>query len=181
MDVHPLDMKFREIRDLLAAWIVLGVAFANLYQALTPAFLLISMLTAGIGFLLHELAHKVVAMRFGFPAEFRADYQMLGVAFLTSFLGLLFAAPGAVMVRGLRDRRKDALVSLAGPATNIVLALGFTAVPGVMGSYGTSINSWLALFNMIPAGGLDGESVYRYSRPLYGATVLVSGYLVFFL
>ncbi|MFC6725943.1 metalloprotease, partial [Halobium palmae] len=82
----------RELIDLLVAWVALGVAFAVFFagggtgflQGLLAgeglALLVVSLSTAGVGFLLHELAHKVVAVRFGQVAEFRADYGMLFVA-----------------------------------------------------------------------------------------------------
>jgi Zn-dependent protease len=98
-----------------------------------------------------------------------------------SFVGFIFAAPGAVYTYGNRNQRQQMLISVAGPITNIVLALIFYVVPGQVGSYGFQINAWLALFNMIPAGGLDGESVYRYNKMVFGAVVAAAGLLVFVL
>ncbi len=54
----------------------------------------------GVAFLLHEIAHKVVAIEHGQIAEFRADYQMLFLALMGALVGFLFAAPGAVYHRG---------------------------------------------------------------------------------
>ena len=83
----------RERRDLLVAWLALGLAFALFFEGVTPmglpgyltsaAFvsgMVLSLLTVGVGFLLHELAHKVVATRFGQVARFQADYGMLLLA-----------------------------------------------------------------------------------------------------
>ncbi len=173
-------MEQREIRDLIAAWVILSLAFANLLGGLSPRPIAIALFTAGIGFLIHELAHKVVAQRFGLWAEFVADYRMLGFAFLASLAGFIFAAPGAVYSRGRRTDRQQMLISVAGPVTNIVLALVFLAVPGMVGEYGLRINAWLALFNMIPAAGLDGQSVYRYSKPVFFLIAGVSAVLVLF-
>jgi len=50
------------------------------------------MVTVGVGFLFHELAHKVVAVQFGQVAEFRADYSMLFVAVVGAFMGFLRCA-----------------------------------------------------------------------------------------
>ena len=93
-------MKFEEKRDLLIAWLILGVAFANLLGGLNISSVFVALLTAGLGFLLHELAHKLVAQKYGLNAEFIADYQMLALAFFGSFAGFIFAAPGAVYTRG---------------------------------------------------------------------------------
>lgn len=171
-------MDMREMRDLGAAWLVLGLAFANLIDGLTLRPVGIALATVGIGFLLHELAHRVVARNFGLSAVFRADYQMLGLAFLLSFAGFIFAAPGAVYTSGGRSGRQQMLISVAGPVINIVLALMFLVVPGVVGSYGFRINAWLALFNMIPFGGLDGQSVLRNNKPVYAVVTVVAAVLV---
>lgn len=174
-------MNTREIVDLLSAWVVLSAAFANLFAALTLNGLTASLLTVGLGFLLHELAHKVVAQRYGLKAVFHASYSMLGFALLASFAGFIFAAPGAVYTEGSRTRRQQTLISAAGPLTNVVLAIGFLAVPGSIGSFGSTINGWLALFNMIPFGGLDGQDIYRYDKLLYAGIVAVSAVIILLL
>ncbi len=172
-------MDSRELRDLFISWLVLGLAFGNLLGGLEPRPVAISLLTVGAGFLLHELSHRVVARRFGLGAEFHADYQMLGLAFVLSFAGFIFAAPGAVYTLGNRTGRQQMLISAAGPITNIVLALLFLGFQGDVGLYGFRINSWLALFNMLPAAGLDGQSVYRYDKIVFFGIVAIAGFLVF--
>lgn len=175
------SVNSREISDLVAAWLILSVAFANLFRSLTFEGVAVSVATVGLGFLLHELAHKVVAQNYGLKAVFHANYSMLGFAVLASFAGFIFAAPGAVYTEGSRTRKQQTAISVAGPVTNIVLALAFLAVPGPIGSFGTSINGWLALFNMMPFGGLDGQDIYRYNKPVYILTVAVSAGIVFLL
>ena len=95
-------MKFskREIRDLFLAWVILSIAFAVLFSGFRSLFSSVfltffgaSALTAGIGFLLHELAHKLVAQRYGLFAEFKAFYGMLLIAVGLAFFGFIFAAP----------------------------------------------------------------------------------------
>lgn len=174
-------MDIRELVDLVAAWLILGVAFANLLSAqlFSVRAIEVALLTAGIGFLLHELAHRAVARNFGLHARFQAFYRMLAFAFALSFFGFIFAAPGAVYTTGNRTDREQMLISVAGPVTNIVLAFAFLFVPGIIGQYGFRINAWLALFNMIPFGGLDGQSVYRYSQPVFFLVGGVAAVLVF--
>lgn len=179
-----------EIRDLLAAWAALGVAFAVFFGGGTYAFdplpsfvrlLGISLLTAGIGFLLHELAHKVIAVRFGQVAEFRANYPMLAIAIAAAFAGFIFAAPGAVYHRGRITVKQNGLIALAGPVTNVILGLAFLPLvlaPIVfvadVGRYGVLINFFLAAFNMIPYGPLDGRKVRDWSTLAFVGTLLVS-------
>ena len=174
-------MEQEEIRDLLAAWIVMGLAFGHLLGGFTVEAIGIAIATVGVGFLLHELAHRVVAKNFGLTAKFKADYKMLGLAFFLSFGGFIFAAPGAVYTYGNRTGKQQMLISVAGPITNIILAVLFFMVPGTLGDYGFQINAWLAIFNMVPFGGLDGESVFKYSKPIWLMVTVVAVALFLFL
>ena len=167
-------MKFEEKRDLLLAWLILGLAFANLLGGFNLESVALALFTAGLGFLLHELAHKVVAQQYGLNAEFIADYQMLALAFFASFAGFIFAAPGAVYTTGQRNRVQQLWITAAGPITNIVLGLLFLIIPGQIGSYGHTINIWLALFNLIPFGNIDGKKILNASKPVYAVLVAVS-------
>jgi Zn-dependent protease len=190
MNVSGLTFSSRELRDLALAWAALGIAFAIFFAGggrraveaivgggvLAPV--LLSLLTAGAGFLIHELAHKVVAVRFGQIAEFRADYGMLFLAVVSSLAGFIFAAPGAVYHRGRLTPREHGLIALAGPAVNIGLAVLFVPVfvvgtlvgsdfLALVGSRGLLINLFLAAFNMIPFGPLDGKTVLGWSKPVF--------------
>jgi Zn-dependent protease len=194
-----MDIRFstREFKDLAIAWVALGVAFTAFYfnaeirallggvrtdaaiEVLTVGFA-ISMATAGVGFLLHELAHKVVAVHYGQAAEFRADYNMLFLAVMAGLAGFLFAAPGAVYHRGFVTKREQGLIALAGPVTNVALVAVFGALwlaggatadlLATVGWLGVIINALLAGFNMIPFGPLDGKKVMNWSRPVWVAT-----------
>ena len=208
-----MNIRFsgRELRDLAIAWIALGVAFTAFYfnrqlrlllGGSVPSELLVvlgygfvlSMLTAGIGFLLHELAHKVVAVHYGQLAEFRADYSMLFLAVMAGLAGFLFAAPGAVYHRGRVTAREQGLIALAGPVVNVALVAVFAGVwfggeaAGIgllatTGYLGVIINALLAGFNMLPFGPLDGKKVMRWSRPVWAASAVptIGGAIAFFL
>ncbi len=183
-------MKFSsiEIKELLKAWIAVTLAFTillldqfSLGRAI--AVFAISLFTVGVGFLLHELAHKFLATRYGCWAEFRADNRMLLLMIAMSFFGFIFAAPGGVFIRGRVDMRKNGIISLGGPMTNVALAVLFLAL-SLLGvpfmAYGFRINSWLALFNMIPFYGFDGHKVFAWNKAVYLAAVFLSAILVFF-
>ncbi|MAH03218.1 site-2 protease family protein [Candidatus Pacearchaeota archaeon] len=192
-------MKFtnREIKDLFFAWLMISLAFAILFSGIGSLFsnpilfiisLGIALFTAGIGFLLHELMHKYVAQSYGFYAEFKAFYNMLFLAIAFSFFGFILAAPGAVFISGFITREKNGKISLAGPMTNILLAIIFLILllifttNGILGlflNYGVMINSLLALFNMIPFMPFDGAKVYAWNKGAYFITILLA--LILFL
>ena len=185
--IGKINTSETEIRDLLKAWIAVSIAFAIIMRSsLRLSFyevFIVSAITVGTGFLLHELGHKFVAQRYGCFAEFRSFDQMLILAILMSyFLGVLFAAPGAVMIQGPVGKGRNGKISAAGPLVNLALALLFFALlflgpSGILKAialYGFIINSWLALFNMIPIGNFDGVKILAWNKAVYGIIVAVS-------
>ncbi len=165
-----------ELKELFKAWFVISLAFTFAFYGLniSPSmlsFLLISAFTVGFGFVLHEFSHKIVAQHYGAFAEFRADNQMLALAIIMSVFGFLFAAPGAVFIMGRVTRKQNGMISLAGPLSNFLLALVFLFFnlffPSLLFFYGFKINSWLALFNMLPFGNLDGSKVLNWNKRIY--------------
>ena len=164
-----------EIRDILKAWAAISIAFAiALSSGLSDFYakFIIASLTVGIGFLLHELGHKAVAQRYGCFAEFRSFDSMLLLAIAMSFFGFIFAAPGAVMISGRVNSKKNGIISAAGPVVNLILGLiflilTFLPLPNLfkpVAYYGFVINSWLALFNMIPLWLFDGYKIFRWNK-----------------
>lgn len=176
-----------EIKDIIKAWIAISIAFgvllggAKLSGGFYTAFI-ISSVTVGIGFLLHELGHKIVAQKYGCFAEFRSFDMMLIFAIAMSFFGFVFAAPGAVMISGPVGVRRNGKISIAGPLVNIALAVIFLGLLMLSGSgflgavafYGYMINSWLALFNMIPFWNFDGAKILKWSKVNYAIVVIAS-------
>jgi Zn-dependent protease len=197
-----------ELVDITKAWVVISLAFAfvfsgitlmggNISQIFSLQFLIlfvISLFTAGLGFLLHELGHKVAAQKYGCQAEFRAFDQMLYLALGLAFLvGFIFAAPGAVMIAGRITHRENGIISLAGPAVNYVLALIFLGLMMFFGngviinpiwkmvfSVGFQINLWLGLFNLIPFGNFDGIKIFRWNPYIWTSMVAFGVYFIFF-
>ncbi len=156
--------------------------------------------TVGSGFILHEMAHKLVAIYYGAKARFRMWTQGLVFMLITSFFGVLFAAPGAVYIYSNKiSRKQNGVISIAGPALNVALMFffiglefaspirqffSFLAIHGIdfigfgigngilsVWRFGAAMNIMLALFNMIPAFPLDGSKVFAWNKIIWFGAV----------
>jgi len=163
-----------ELLHLLKADLMLSVAFAILFAKLTINALLIFPLMFFIitfSFIVHELAHKLTAHHYGCHAEFRANFKMLLVTIFMSFFGYIIAAPGAVYFTAHHSNYKLGKIALAGPLSNIILSALFLVLSILMGfgvfAYLYFINAILAVFNMLPVPGFDGEKVWRWNKFVY--------------
>ncbi|HKZ63900.1 MAG TPA: site-2 protease family protein [Thermoplasmata archaeon] len=154
--------------------VVIALIFVSSFVAVVTAFLL------------HELAHKAVAQRYGCFAEFRAYPMGLLLGIFTAAFGFLFAAPGAVMVSGAVSERQNARISAAGPGTNAILAAGFIGLAVLLGVSPDPIeniaaffvgdiafvNLFLGGFNLVPFPPLDGSKIFAYDRVMWVAMVV---------
>ena len=142
-------------------------------------------------FVLHELAHKFAARNYGCWAEFRADSGGLRFGIiLAAALGIVFMAPGAVMVAGNTTKSQFGKIALAGPVTNVALwLLGLIIVLFGLTEYGiikTIIEPWmwgnaiLGTFNMIPWGPLDGKKIKTWSQSIFYFWLVVCSSMVWF-
>lgn len=173
-----VNFSFREIRDIIISMLIIAIIFAYIYGQRSVqniiSLLPITFIAVGLGFVLHELAHKFVATRYGFYAEYKMWIEGLFLALITTFLlGFVFIAPGAVYIHGeYISKEQNGKISLAGPATNIILASIFfmimylsSIIPAIylLSFLGFSVNSFLALFNLIPFSVLDGAKILRWN------------------
>jgi Zn-dependent protease len=125
-------------------------------------------------FLVHELAHKFLAQYYGSWAEFRAYMWGLVITAISALpiMPFKFIAPGAVMI-GLSDRNKFGRVALIGPMTNLVMGFLFLLFAQFYPHYsylyaGASFNAWIALFNLLPFGVLDGQKIFEWNKIIWG-------------
>jgi Zn-dependent protease len=154
------------------------------YMATIPITLGVSAFVVLAGFLLHELGHKFVAQRYGAWAEFRMYPLGLLLAIMMSFLGFLFAAPGAVYIAGRVTKKQNGLISLAGPVVNLAIGVTFLAASllfplGAVGyvlSLIAIMSLFLAGFNLIPIPPLDGYKIAIWNIPIYVGMVAATGF-----
>jgi Zn-dependent protease len=201
-EVHRFTTSLTEIGHLLLAFGVLtldlvllqsgeglGILSQPTGRVNWGVYFAIGAAAALTGFLAHEIAHKFVAQRRGLWAEFRASPMGLLFSFITASIGFLFAAPGATVVDGFGDVKDWGLISVAGPVLNLLeggaffgLYWYFSAHPGMATLAATCgflayINGWFATFNLIPVGPLDGRKVWRWSPPVWVASIVIAGAL----
>ncbi|HEX3002133.1 MAG TPA: site-2 protease family protein [Methanoregula sp.] len=198
----------REEADLFIAWIAIAVSFTIInitpyglmgsFNPISPVTALIyfgiSLLTVGIGFIFHEMAHKFVAIRFGYWAEFVKDNTMLLVAVIMAALaGFVFAAPGATVIYSRDGRpltkREDGIISAAGPVVNLLLCIVFAALfflaggkaglaagnlLAMLGIAGVQINAMIAAFNLLPISILDGRKVFAWNIAVFFVLIIAA-------
>ena len=192
-----LKFSRTEIVQILIAMGVLTIAFSFALAPYPPLSHLsavlnviplafIAIITA---FMFHEIAHKYVAQRFGYRSEFRMYPQGLLLAlFLSVFTGFVFAAPGAVTIFGMPNSEENGKMAIAGPLSNIIIALcaigiWFT-IPGLIGSIAffiAYINAFLGFFNLLPIGPMDGMKIFNWRREVWIGSLIVNISLLAFL
>ena len=158
--------------------------------------------------ILHEVAHGFVADRLGDPTARLLGRLTLNPIphidpIMTLALPILLVLSGSPVIFGgakpvpvdpfnLRDGRKDmALVSLAGPLTNILLAIAagillkflmpsllqqsfFVAMFVFFLHEILKINLLLAIFNLIPIPPLDGSKIFALILPEHEAAAYLN-------
>ena len=206
-----------EKRDLLIAWFCLavaftlgisgGIAFVTDFTKISVDTLaltfIVAIITVGLSFVLHEMAHKFTAIRYGYWAEFRKNIQMLLIAVVIAVVtGIVFAAPAATLINTAgreMTKKENGIIALSGPVTNLILAVPFFicmivgillggaeisrfTIPGFlfyMGMVGLQVNAMLAFFNMLPVGPLDGRKILRWNAVVFVGVIAVSLLLLY--
>lgn len=145
--------------------------------------------------ILHEIAHGFVAERLGDPTARLAGRLTLNPIkhidpFMSVLLPLLLIVSGSPVVFGaakpvpvdpfnLREGKKDmALVSLAGPLTNIIIAIAaallFRTTNIAIFYLILHLNLLLAIFNLLPIPPLDGSKIVAMFLPDRQASAYLS-------
>ena len=180
-----VNFTSHEIRDILISMLVIAGVFAYVFRGINQgdfiSLIPVTLVAVGFGFVFHELAHKFMAIRYGFYAEYRLWVEGLVLAIVTAALGFVFAAPGAVYIHGeYISKEENGKISIAGPLTNIAMAAIFfvliqfvsaSTLLTLVCSLGFMINSFLAFFNLLPVAMLDGAKVLKWNPVIWIVTI----------
>ena len=203
---HPLQTKGhvyfspKELKHLAAAaLLVIGVGFsAGLYMSNVGSSLMLVLTASAVilatSFFVHEIAHKFTAQKRGLWAEFRLTTwgALLTLVFMVLPTPFKLISPGAVMISGSARNDDIGKISIAGPITNIVLSgtlLGAALIPSSISSIlllGALINGYIAVFNLIPIGILDGFKIFSWDKKIWvlafgaSAVLLAISYVMFY-
>ncbi len=201
----PFKRKYRirfsqkEFKHIgIAAALVLGIGFSMALYSFSWSWVVIASFAAIMmaSFLIHEIAHKVMAQKAGMWAEFRLTTWGAILTFFSVFLPFKMIAPGAMMIGGNTPSARDMVkISVAGVITNMALAGLFLGLSfGLpfndftwMFVFSGYINSFMALFNLVPFGVLDGYKIFLLNKSVWVAAFIPSvlltvifGWLLFF-
>jgi Zn-dependent protease len=175
----------KEIKHLIVgALIVMGVGLSWMAPFFTHDYVMLVSFTAILttSFFTHEIAHKIAAQKRGLWAEFRLTF-MGAILTLLSIISQFFKiiSPGAVMISGFTDRENIGKIAIAGPTTNIALSTVFLVISilsppqsSLMFAMGAAFNAWIALFNLIPFGILDGFKIFLWNKKVWVSAFTVS-------
>ena len=160
------------------------------FQLRDPQAIIIYAIVICLAFAYHEFAHAIVADRLGDPTPRRHGRITLNPIPHLSLMGLvtlfLFGFGGAftpvnpAYLRG-NKRQSYALVALAGPVANLIMAMLFAlplhfvargllpeTLPDVVSEFvrmGVTLNLFLMVFNLLPIPPLDGFSILQGVLP----------------
>ena len=181
-----------ELRHLaLSTLLVMGVGLSVVLQAPRLQKPEISLILAAVFtsvFLLHEVAHKLAAQHYGLWAEFRLVWFGVLLTLLSIVSPLKIISPGAVMISGPMSKETVGKTALAGPLTNIALSIIFgiftlfspNPLFQAVAAVGVAINAWIALFNLIPFGIMDGWKVFGWNKTVWTLAFVASIALTIF-
>jgi Zn-dependent protease len=191
----------KELKHIsVAAALVIGIGFSiglygNLWGGFSTKWTIDVMAIFAVimtsSFLAHEIAHKFMGQKSGLWAEFRLTTWGSVLTLVSVFLPFKMISPGAMMLSGQPNGDEIVKISVVGPVTNLIFssallgtAFALTSVVSVgyvfMLLFGAYINAFMAVFNLIPFGILDGYKIFSFNKKLWALAFVPSVILTLF-
>lgn len=179
--IHRKSM-FRESIQMALSVVLVSLVGLSLigYNAVffvNPLLLLVYVAGFALSYLMHELAHRIVARKNNVRAYFKLDPigSLLTLVSAIPMLPIKFIAPGAVVLATPTTMKVVGSTAFWGPATNIILSIIlyisslisksvyfsplFSSIFLILAKF----NAFIAFFNLLPFGPLDGLKIVRWS------------------
>ena len=179
-------MGREEPLHLLVGAALVALVGYSLHPGLVAFPMVLGFLLVGyvVSFMLHEVAHKLMAQSKGLLAEFRIYPLGAVITAVTAILPFLkVIAPGAVRIVGATTRDEIGVIALVGPLTNIILAVVFSTLSAAIRwfplGYLAYINAFIAFFNLIPFPPLDGQKIISWNVTVWAVMFVASLALMF--
>lgn len=174
------------VLSVVVAWVGLGLANPATYMGVSSSYI------AGIvvGMVVHEAMHRNVARKYGMASQYVTNPLGIIITLVSALLPVKLIAPGytKVYIYGPVSRRGMLRSVAAGPASNMLMSLVALVVSAPLRGLSplasgwlngfAEINSYLALFNLLPIPPLDGSKVIRWDLVLW-VTMIASSAVLF--
>jgi len=176
----------KELKHIIVATLlVIGIGFSiGLYAFSSWGWDIMAVFAAILtaSFLVHEFAHKITAQKNGLWAEFRLTTWGAVLTLVCVFLPFKMISPGAMMIAGTPNGDEIVKISLAGPITNIIFSSALLGLAFALPSssfvgmlfFAAYINAFMAIFNLIPFGILDGYKIFSFNKKLWALAFALS-------
>lgn len=197
----PIIFSQKEVKHIgVAAALVIGIGISmGLYENFfggwlfqwTWSMMAVFATIMVASFLTHEIAHKIMAQRSGLWAEFRLTTMGAVLTLVSVFLPFKMIAPGAMMIGGTMRKNSDIVnISIAGPITNFIYSCAFLGIAfalplpvewALVLLFAAYINAFMAVFNLIPFGVLDGYKIFSMNKKIWVAAFVPTAILTLYL
>ncbi|MDI6798893.1 MAG: site-2 protease family protein [Candidatus Aenigmarchaeota archaeon] len=181
-----------ELKDIVISVLIVAFIFCRaLTNCLDISLYALFLVFVILSFLFHELAHRFVSQKLGCSAVYKMFLPglLLGIVFAVLFR-LIIVMPGAVVIYPFKFGRwkfkvsrltvRDmGVISFAGIAVNLFFAILFRQFPGDIFYLFSTINAWLAFFNLIPIKPLDGSKIFLWKPYFWFILIVIAGVLLF--
>lgn len=178
-----LGVSFTELVIGFNCAIIIGLVFAYKEDILSiPSAVVYMIIAAGLTAVVHEIAHKVLALKY----KTETEYKFWGVGTLTLIATTLLNQPFSQPARTIINKAdsmnsKDiGIVSLSGPAVSLLLSILFLLVfyygQGFsdLGKYGFSISMLACVYSLMPFKPMEGQRVYAWNKWLWALVFIPS-------